>query len=171
MSVLRLTRAVYNAIRAHGEQTYPHECCGALLGRSTAGSGKKSDGWLIEAAVPAGNTRADSAHNRYQIAPAELVKIEREARRQGLGIAGFYHSHPDHPAHWSLTDLLEAHWLGCSYVITAVAKGKAKVTNSFRLAGDSEENKRFEQDTILVDDPTPDRKPIGLNPVSPATLG
>jgi len=80
------------------------------------------------------------------------VKIEREARKQGLGIAGFYHSHPDHPAHWSLTDLSEAHWLGCSYVITAVAKGKATVTNSFQLAGATEEEKHFEQEAIAIDD-------------------
>ena len=146
MSVLRLTGALYDEIRAHGEETYPHECCGALLGKST------TDGWQIEAAVRAGNTRTDSAHNRYNIAPVELVKIEREARRQGLGIAGFYHSHPDHPAEWSLTDLSEAHWLGCCYVITAVAKGKAVLTNSFRLAGATEEDKAFEQDTIEIDE-------------------
>jgi proteasome lid subunit RPN8/RPN11 len=146
MSVLRLTRAVYDLIRAHGEETYPHECCGALLGRAA------EEGWQIESAVRAGNTRTDSAHNRYQIAPVELVKIERDARRQGLSIAGFYHSHPDHPAHWSLTDLSEAHWLGCSYVITTVAKGKAKATNSFLLAGDTEEDKHFEQETILLDE-------------------
>jgi proteasome lid subunit RPN8/RPN11 len=145
MGILHLTGAVYSALRAHGEETYPHECCGALLGQAT------SDGWQVEAAVRAGNTRTDSAHNRYQIAPIELVRIERDARRQGLGIAGFYHSHPDHPAQWSPTDFDEAHWLGCSYVITAVAQGKAIVTNSFRLAGVTEEDKRFEQDTILVD--------------------
>jgi proteasome lid subunit RPN8/RPN11 len=146
MGVLHLTRAVYEALRAHGEETYPHECCGALLGHATG------NGWQVEAAVRAGNTRTDSAHNRYNISPLELVKIEREARRQGLGIAGFYHSHPDHPAQWSPTDFAEAHWLGCSYVITAVAEGKATVTNSFRLEGATEEDKRFEQDTILVED-------------------
>ena len=146
MSVLRLTGALYDEIRAHGEETYPHECCGALLGKST------TDGWQIEAAVRAGNTRTDSAHNRYQIAPDDLVKIEREARRMHLEIAGFYHSHPDHPAQWSATDFAEAHWLGSSYVITSVAEGKATVTNSFLLAGASEEEKRFEQETIQVDD-------------------
>jgi proteasome lid subunit RPN8/RPN11 len=144
-SRLRLTAAVYEAIRAHGEQTYPHECCGALLGTATG------DGWDVQVSVQAGNTRTDSAHNRYHIAPLELVKIEREARRQGLGIAGFYHSHPDHPAQWSATDFAEAHWLGCSYVITEVAQGKAAVTNSFLLAGASEEDKQFERETILVD--------------------
>jgi proteasome lid subunit RPN8/RPN11 len=146
MGVLHLTRAVYEAIRAHGEQTYPNECCGALLGLST------QDGWNVVAAVEAGNIRTDSAHNRYQIAPLELVKIERDARRQGLGIAGFYHSHPDHPAQWSQTDLAEAHWLGCCYVITAVAQGQATVTNSFLLAGATEEDKHFEPGAILVDE-------------------
>jgi len=146
VSELRLNRAVYDALRAHGEETYPHECCGALLGRSTP------YGWWIEAAIMAGNARTDSAHNRYQISPRELVKIEREARRLGLSIAGFYHSHPDHPAQWSQTDLAEAHWLGCSYVITAVANGKATATNSFRLAGNTEENKRFEPEPIAVRD-------------------
>jgi proteasome lid subunit RPN8/RPN11 len=151
MGILHISRAVYEAIRAHGEQTYPNECCGALLGLSTA------EGWRVEAAVQAGNTRTDSAHNRYHIAPLELVKIERDARRQGLGIAGFYHSHPDHPAQWSQTDLSEAHWLGCCYVITAVAKGKAAVTNSFMLTGSSEEDKRFELEAILVDDQPQER--------------
>jgi proteasome lid subunit RPN8/RPN11 len=146
MSILRLTQATYNAIRAHGEETYPYECCGALLGKSTP------EGWRVESAVRAGNTRTDSARNRYNISPAELVKIEREARSLGLGIAGFYHSHPDHPAMWSSTDFAEAHWLGCSYVITAVANGNATVTNSFSLAGATEEDKRFEQETIQLDD-------------------
>jgi len=145
MGILHLTRAIYEQIRAHGEQTYPNECCGALLGHS------KPDGWQVDSAVPAGNIRTDSAHNRYQIAPLELVKIERDARKLGLGIAGFYHSHPDHPAQWSATDLAEAHWLGCSYVITAVAHGHATATNSFLLAGASEEEKHFEPETILVE--------------------
>jgi proteasome lid subunit RPN8/RPN11 len=146
MTTLHLSAAIYDQIRTHGEQTYPNECCGALLGHF------KPDGWQVVQAIPAGNTRTDSAHNRYQIAPLELVKIEREARSTGLAIAGFYHSHPDHPAQWSPTDFAEAHWLGCSYVITAVAQGKATVTNSFYLAGDSEEEKRFEPEIISVGD-------------------
>ncbi len=145
MSRLQVPRAVYEAIRAHGEETYPHECCGALLGQFAG-----EEGWRVEAAVRAGNTRTDSAHNRYNIAPVELVKIEREARQQGLDIAGFYHSHPDHPAQWSTTDFAEAHWLGCCYMITEVAQGKAAVTNSFLLAGQTEEEKRFELQVIEV---------------------
>jgi proteasome lid subunit RPN8/RPN11 len=148
MSTTRLlmTRSVYEAIRTHGEDTYPHECCGALLGRFLSGE------WMVEDAVRAGNTRTDSAHNRYNIAPVELVKIERGARGRGLDIAGFYHSHPDHPAQWSQTDFAEAHWIGCAYVITTVNQGKAAETNSFLLAGTTEEDKRFEQQTIEIGD-------------------
>jgi proteasome lid subunit RPN8/RPN11 len=144
MTALHLPKAIYDAMRAHGEETYPNECCGVLLGKAAP------DGWRVQSAVRAGNTRTDSAHNRYHIAPVELVKIQREATRQGLDIAGFYHSHPDHPAQWSPTDFAEAHWIGCCYVITAVAKGKAQATNSFLLAGTTEEDKRFENQAIEV---------------------
>jgi proteasome lid subunit RPN8/RPN11 len=145
MSALHIPRSIFDAIRTHGEETYPHECCGVLLGRSS------QEGWRVESAVRAGNTRTDSAHNRYQIAPVELVRIQREATKQGLDIAGFYHSHPDHPAQWSPTDFAEAHWIGCSYVITEIAQGKAQVTNSFLLAGTTEEDKRFEAETMSVE--------------------
>jgi proteasome lid subunit RPN8/RPN11 len=142
--VLKLTEQTYNAIRRHGEETYPHECCGVMLGRSTDGGNE------VEDAVRAGNTRTDSAHNRYNIAPQELIRIQREARERGVDIVGFYHSHPDHPAQWSKTDFAEAHWLGCSYVITAVEKGVARRTNSFLLTGTSEENKAFEDEPVEV---------------------
>ncbi len=153
MSILQLSRVVLEAIRAHAEQAYPHECCGALLGQPIA------DGWKVHSAVPAANATTGSARNRYEISPLELVKIERDARRQGLGIAGFYHSHPDHPGQWSTTDLAEAHWLGCSYVITAVSAGKATQTSSFLLAGASEEEKHFEPQPIRIEEYTPSTAP------------
>jgi proteasome lid subunit RPN8/RPN11 len=142
--MLKLAEQIYDAIRRHGEETYPHECCGVLLGRASDGGNQ------VEDAVRAGNTRTDSAHNRYHIAPQELVKIQRLGRERGLDIVGFYHSHPDHPARWSRTDFAEAHWLGCSYVITAVEKGVAQATNSFLLTGSNEEDKAFEDEQIEV---------------------
>jgi len=143
-SVLKICEPVYHQLRDHGKQTYPHECCGVLLGKALEGINE------VEIAVRAGNTRTDSAHNRYHIAPQELVKIQRQARERSLDIVGFYHSHPDHPAHWSSTDLNEAHWLGCSYVITSVEKGKAGQTNSFFLAGTGEDDKRLENEEIAL---------------------
>jgi proteasome lid subunit RPN8/RPN11 len=142
--MLRICQTNYDEIRRHGEETYPHECCGVLLGRFDG------DDRVVEAVVRCGNTRDDSPHNRYHISPAELVKIQREGRAKGLDIVGFYHSHPDHPAQWSQTDFAEAHWIGCSYVITSVQQGKATLTNSFLLTGEVEENKRFDDEAIGV---------------------
>lgn len=148
----------YEMIRTHGEETFPHECCGVLLGHADEAANVVID------AVRAGNTRTDSAHNRYQIAPQELIRIQRDARQRGLDIVGFYHSHPDHPAQWSKTDLSEAHWFGCSYVITSVvglrnsegagtARCRATETNSFLLTGTVEEDKRLEAQPMEVTAP------------------
>jgi proteasome lid subunit RPN8/RPN11 len=144
--MLKLSQSDYLALRQHGEETYPYECCGVLLGRSD------DDGWkVVSRTARCGNTREDSPQNRYNIDPKELIRIQREGRARGEDIVGFYHSHPDHPAQWSVTDLAEAHWFGCSYVITSVEKGVAAITNSFELAGGDESDKKFvDEATELV---------------------
>ncbi len=145
---LRLSRALYDQLRAHGEETYPFECCGIFLGHA------REEAIEVASLLRAGNTRTDAAHNRYGIDPRELIAAQREGRKLGLEIVGFYHSHPDHPAMWSSTDFAEAHWFGCSYVITAVEgdrqTGKATVSNSFLLAGTGEDDKAFQPQPIDV---------------------
>jgi proteasome lid subunit RPN8/RPN11 len=145
---LIIPQPLYDQLRAHGEETYPHECCGIMLGKADA------ENLAVHQLLRAGNTRTDSAHNRYHIAPQELIAAQREGRRQGLDIVGFYHSHPDHPAQWSITDFNEAHWFGCAYVITSVdgdkTTGHAKITNSFLLTGTGEDDKEFVVQLIEV---------------------
>jgi proteasome lid subunit RPN8/RPN11 len=141
--MLKLSRADYDALRHHGEETYPNECCGILLGHVN------DDGTrTVTSTARAGNTRTDSAHNRYNIDPRDQIRIQREGRERGEDIIGYYHSHPDHPARWSLTDLADAHWPGISYVITSVEKGNAAVTNSFELSMSDESDKHFVDETI-----------------------
>src|SRR5258707_7926581 len=143
--MLKISRPDYDSLRRHGEETYPHECCGILLGRVD------DDGTrTVTSIARVGNTRTDSAHNRYNIDPRELVRIQREARDRGEDILGFYHSHPDHPARWSPTDLADAHWFRCSYVITSVEKGRAVLTNSFELTGTDESDKQLSDETIEI---------------------
>src|SRR5437879_5908586 len=146
--MLKIRHEDYAEIRRHSEETYPHECCGILLGQM--------DGNVrtVTSTARCGNTRTDSPQNRYHIDPKELVRIQREGRARNEEIIGFYHSHPDHPAQWSPTDLAEAHWIGCSYVITRVAQGKADLTNSFELTGTDEADKAFAQEKLDVDSST-----------------
>jgi proteasome lid subunit RPN8/RPN11 len=145
--MLKLTPNHYAEIRRHGEETYPHECCGVLLG-SVDDAGAR----IVTSTARCGNTRTDSPHNRYNIDPKDLIRVEKEAREQGVDVIGYYHSHPDHPARWSQTDLNEAHWPGYSYVITQVANGKAEVTNSFELVWKSETDKTFVDERVEVGD-------------------
>jgi proteasome lid subunit RPN8/RPN11 len=143
--MLKLSRSDYEALRKHGEETYPHECCGVLLGTMDDNGTR-----IVTSTTRCGNTRNDSPHNRYNIDPKELVRIQREGRSRGEDIIGFYHSHPDHPAQWSQTDLAEAHWFSCSYVITAVEKGKAVLTNSFELTGFDEADKKLVNEKVEI---------------------
>lgn len=136
-SLLRLPRTLLEHICTHAEEQYPNECCGVLLGNAGV------DGWMVVDVIRAANMAVDSPQNRYAIAPSELVRFMRDARGRHLEVAGFYHSHPDHPAMWSQTDLAEAHWLGCSYLITEVKEGYSAATNSFLLTGTTEEDKHF----------------------------
>jgi len=143
--VLKLDKSEWEQFRRHGEESYPHECCGVLLGHIGEDGVKQ-----VQAIVRCQNQRSDSLHNRYGIDPRELVRIQREARSRGQDIVGFYHSHPDHPARWSQTDLTEAYWTGCSYVITSVVNGLATETNSFNLSGD-DDSKYFGDEEIRVE--------------------
>ena len=142
--MLKLTARDYHAIRCQGEETYPDECCGILLGKVD------NDIRIVYQAVRCANACIDSPQTRYEIDPLELIRAQREARARGLDVVGFYHSHADHPALWSPTDLEEAHWIGCSYLITSVEKGSAQLTKSFVLTGTIEENKMLLEEELEV---------------------
>jgi proteasome lid subunit RPN8/RPN11 len=142
---LHITTTDYEALRQYAEEAYPEECCGVLAGKRVAGEAH------VHQIVPCQNIRGGDAHKRFEIDPAELVRVQREARQSGMEIVGFYHSHPDHPAQPSPTDIEHAHWIGCSYVITSVEQGKANETRSFLLTGTREEDKSFATEGIRLD--------------------
>jgi proteasome lid subunit RPN8/RPN11 len=122
---LALTPAADAAIRAHGRETFPHECCGAMLG---------ADGVVREAyALP--NTTEEGPRRRFLVRPDDYRAAEKRARDAGLELLGFYHSHPDHPAKPSQYDLDHA-WPSFSYVIVSVMSGEDRLLTSWRLKDD-----------------------------------
>ena len=129
-------------IRRHGEQTYPHECCGFLLGTSENGLNELREVYAAE------NERSDSRHNRYLITPEQYRRADQHARSRDVGIIGYYHSHPDHPAAPSGYDLDHSCWPGESYIIVSVEQGKAAALNSFSKP----DYERFEQEEILIEE-------------------
>ena len=144
--VLKIPPAEHDELRRHGEEAYPDECCGILLGHVNGQTR------VVRTIVRCRNACAESQRTRYEIDARDLIRTQLQGRESGLEIVGFYHSHPDHSSQWSPRDLQDAHWLGCSYVITTVEQGRATVTKSFLLAGRLEEDKWFADEELSVSD-------------------
>ena len=120
-----LDTTVGEAIRGHGVETYPNECCGALIGR---------DGH-VTATYPLPNTTEEGPRRRFLVRPQDYRDAERRATELGAELLGFYHSHPDHPARPSQYDLDHA-WPVFSYVIVSVRAGVSEDMTSWRLRDD-----------------------------------
>jgi proteasome lid subunit RPN8/RPN11 len=131
---LTLGAGVEAAIRQHGAETYPNECCGALIGR---------DG-VVTATYPLPNTTEEGPRRRFLVRPQDYRDAERKAGEAGGELLGFYHSHPDHPARPSQYDLDHA-WPFFSYIIVAVRGGAPEDMTSWRLR---EDRSAFDQEDL-----------------------
>ena len=120
-----LTNGADEAIRAHGMETYPNECCGALIGR---------DG-VVTATFALPNTTEEGPRRRFLVRPSDYQEAEKRASQAGGDLLGFYHSHPDHPARPSQYDLDHA-WPFFSYIIVSIREGVSEDMTSWRLRED-----------------------------------
>ena len=152
---LVLRADVANAIRRHGAETYPNECCGALIGRDGIAG--------VAYALP--NTTEEGPRRRFRVRPDDYRAAERRAAEQGAELLGFYHSHPDHPARPSQYDLDHA-WPTFAYVIVSVAgESLAHRSGEAAKAGDTtvwflkEDRSAFEEGTLHHGDENPDSNP------------
>ena len=125
--MLKLTRKIETEIRQAGAEAYPNECCGILFGS------EDRDGQAVKSLRPIVNAReSGEQYHRFLITAEEMMEAELEARKLGLDIVGFYHSHPDHPAAPSEYD--RDHALPFyHYIILRVAQGRPEEMTDWRL--------------------------------------
>ena len=140
--MLKLAHAAHAEIRAHAETAYPDECCGILLGVI------ESERRIVRSVLPCANI-SPSPQKRFAIDSRDLIRAQRDARKTGLQIVGFYHSHPNGAAQWSQTDIEEALWPHCSYLIVPVENGRATEMKSFALVG-TDEQRHFRREEIMI---------------------
>jgi proteasome lid subunit RPN8/RPN11 len=133
---LQLGAGVVDAIRAHGVETYPHECCGALIGR--AGE--------VTSTVALPNITDEGPRRRFRVSDLDYLRVERAADAAGAELIGFYHSHPDHPARPSQYDLDHA-LPNFSYIIVSVLAGVAEDMRSWKLRDD---RSAFDEEALSV---------------------
>jgi proteasome lid subunit RPN8/RPN11 len=146
---LRFGPGVGVAVRRHGEETYPHECCGALVGMAGHAT----------VAVKLPNTTEEGPRRRFLVRPSDYRLAEQRASELGGDLLGFYHSHPDHPARPSQFDLDHA-WPTFAYVIVAVATGTARDMTVWYL---KEDRTSFEEGELNGDENPDSDAPAALH--------
>ena len=127
--MIRLKSAEIEEIKQIAQKTYPHECCGVMVG--SIENGVKT----VTELIPAENQRTDSPANRYLITPDLLNELEKKLKGTDRAIVGFFHSHPDVPARPSTYDQDHA-WPWYSYLIVSVNRGQAGEINNWKLRDD-----------------------------------
>src|ERR1700757_3250951 len=123
--MIRIETEPWQVMVSHARQTYPNECCGAMLG-STGQDGEK----LVHVAIPLQNAFAGAQAQRYELRPEDLLTADRAARERNMDLIGIYHSHPDCDAYFSKTDLQNScPWY--SFVVLSIQKGEFHHANSW----------------------------------------
>ena len=144
MTEIILTKNIINNFLHHGEQDYPFECCGFILGHF---KNEKAVG-IEYIAVP--NTKEENKERRFLIDPMAYQRAEDLADEKGLSIISIVHSHPNHPDRPSEFDRNHA-WPGFSYIIMSIKKGASAGYRSWTL---NQDRTKFikEKITIIMED-------------------
>ncbi|MDR2592506.1 MAG: M67 family metallopeptidase [Chitinispirillales bacterium] len=116
------------SIRTAGENAYPNECCGVMIGEIDKAGVK-----TVKCVQAIENSWEDGEqYHRFLITPEDIMRAEQTARSMKLDVVGFYHSHPDCEAVPSEYD--KDHALPFySYVIVSVKQRKSEDLNSWEL--------------------------------------
>ena len=138
--MLRILQSTLDEIQAHMEETYPHECCGLIIGAI------EGEARVAATSRRCGNLNTERAADRYELDPKDMLKAQRELDGGPWDIIGIYHSHPDHPSQPSQTDLNHA-WQGWSYMIGSVGKGTVEKVQSWEL---NDSGDRFDEETMEI---------------------
>lgn len=147
VSDLILSRPLRIQIEVEGQAAYPNECCGILIGRDVKVGGLTRR--IVDRLEPGRNAfETAEQYHRFSIDPAQQLKAQKSAEKEGKTILGYYHSHPDHPPRPSEYDREHA-WAFYSYVIVEIAKGVAKEMTSWVL---DDQSNAYSKQQIVEDD-------------------
>jgi proteasome lid subunit RPN8/RPN11 len=140
--MITIPKSLLREVYAHTESSYPHECCGLIVGS------RGDDGRQAHAFRTCKNLNTERAHDRYEMDPLCFLRVEREFENSPWDIIGIYHSHPDHPSRPSQTDTDRA-WPDYSYIIVSVRQGTVASAQSWVL---NETERRFDEEPLVVDE-------------------
>ena len=149
---IEIPKAVLQAIQDHAREAYPEECCGFLIGHSSAPR-------RVVESRRARNVATENRSRRYMVDPLELLRVDDDVRKKNLDLIGIYHSHPDHPAAPSEYDRSRAaSWL--SYVIASIVDQHPKDVTAWQF---DEAPDRSDPKRLSIVEPRPASPPDALS--------
>lgn len=104
-----ISAELYDEIVAHARSEAPNECCGMIASR---------DGEAVRV-YRARNAAASPL--KYELDPAEQLRIQNEIDDSGLELGAIYHSHTRSEPYPSQTDINLAFYPDSLYVIVGLA--------------------------------------------------
>ena len=141
-----LTEQHLRFLHSQGEQAYPQECCGFVIGHAS-----NAQRHVVHLQPTINERRGDEGRTRYLISPENYRHADTSARGLGLDILGFYHSHPNADPEPSPYDAAHA-WPWFSYLILSVHDGEPGALTSWILR---EDRSVFDPENVTLDNPDP----------------
>ncbi|NQV99190.1 MAG: M67 family metallopeptidase [Rhodospirillales bacterium] len=135
--MIRIPAACLKAIVDAAEGAYPAECCGLLVGTSNGATSVE-----VSRVVASPNLADGNGNDRFEVDPQirfnVMKELDQAAQSDGTQqrIIGHYHSHPNHPAQPSETDLKMAYEPDLIWIITSVVDGQATLTTAHCVDAD-----------------------------------
>jgi len=135
--MISIPQAFLKVIIDAAESAYPKECCGLLIGCDN-GAGAL----VVTRVALSENVVKGAGLDRFEVDPQVRFNVMKEldnypkidGPRQK--VIGHYHSHPNHPAQPSTTDLEMASEPNLVWLITSVVDGQATLTTAHCINAD-----------------------------------
>ena len=119
--MIKIPSSIHKEMVEHARMDFPLECCGIL-------GGKGDDISQIYRM-----TNTDSSRVSYLMDPKEQIRVFKEMRNLGLELKAIYHSHPNHPAYPSMTDVNLAYYPEAVYIIISIKDNGDYEMRGFRI--------------------------------------
>ena len=133
-NILHIKRPLYQAMIAHLQAHYPLEACGILAGTTHH----------ISHVYPVNNILASPV--AYEMDPQQQLEAMIDLEARGWNMSAIFHSHPTGPEQPSATDIAQAYYPDCVYVIVSLANLEEPVVRGFRI-----ENGRYHESEISIE--------------------
>ena len=126
--VLNLKKSDYDKMFQHCKDGLPNESCGLLAGTVEGEVKTVTKIYLL--------TNIDASNEHFSMDPKEQFAALKDARANGVGIIGNFHSHPESPSRPSEEDKRLAYDPNIEYLILSLQEADHPVLKAFGIDKD-----------------------------------